>query len=77
VQRVLNPVNALLSLGALKLLVSNRKNIWPINNLCHSSPVSFLEQAQQDKNLSGDETANVNFYAVRPEATRIHRNNAK
>ena len=24
-----------------------------------------------DKNSSGDETANVNFYAVRPEATRI------
>jgi len=23
------------------------------------------------KNSSGDETANVNFYAVRPEATRI------
>ena len=24
-----------------------------------------------DKNSSGDEVANVNFYAVRPEATRI------
>ena len=24
-----------------------------------------------NKNSSGDETANVNFYAVRPEATRI------
>ena len=24
-----------------------------------------------DKNLSGDEIANVNFYAVHPEATRI------
>jgi len=24
-----------------------------------------------DKNLSGDEIANVNFYAVRPEATQI------
>jgi len=29
------------------------------------------------KNSSGDEIANVNFYAVRPEATRIGRNNAK
>jgi len=28
------------------------------------------------KNSSGGEIANVNFYAVRPEATRIHRNNA-
>jgi len=28
------------------------------------------------KNSSGDEIANVNFYAVRPEATRIRRNNA-
>jgi len=29
------------------------------------------------KNSSGDEIANVNFYAVRPEATRIGLNNAK
>ena len=30
-----------------------------------------------DKNSSGDEIANANFYAVRPEATRIRWNNAK
>ena len=29
-----------------------------------------------NKNSSGDETANVNFYPVRPDATRIHWNNA-
>jgi len=29
------------------------------------------------KNSSGDEIANVNFYAVRPEATWIRWNNAK
>jgi len=29
------------------------------------------------KNSPGVETANVNFYAVRPEATRIRWNNAK
>jgi len=29
------------------------------------------------KNSSGDEIANVNFYAVRLEATRIRLNNAK
>jgi len=29
------------------------------------------------RNSSGDEIANVNFYAIRPEATRIRRNNAK
>jgi len=29
------------------------------------------------KNSSGDEIANVNFYAVRPEATRIRWNNAR
>jgi len=29
------------------------------------------------KNSSGDEKANVNFYAVRPQATRIRWNNAK
>jgi len=30
-----------------------------------------------NKNSSGDEMANVNFYAVRSEATRIRWNNAK
>jgi len=30
-----------------------------------------------NKNSSGDEIANVNFYAVRPEATQIRWNNAK
>jgi len=29
------------------------------------------------KNSSGHEIANVNFYAVRPEDTRIRWNNAK
>jgi len=29
------------------------------------------------KNSSGDEIANVNFYAVRPEASGIRYNNAK
>jgi len=33
--------------------------------------------AKQYKNSSGDEIANVNFYAVRPGATRIRWNNAK
>jgi len=32
---------------------------------------------KRDKNSSGDEIANMNFYAVRPEATRIRLNNAK
>jgi len=32
---------------------------------------------KSNKNSSGDEIANVNFYAVRPEATRIRWNNAK
>jgi len=31
----------------------------------------------QDKNSSGDEIANVNFYAVHPEATWIRWNNTK
>jgi len=30
-----------------------------------------------NKNSSGDEIANVNFYEVRPEATRISWNSAK
>jgi len=29
-----------------------------------------------DKNSSGDEIANVNFYAVLPDGTRIRRNDA-
>jgi len=29
------------------------------------------------KNSSGDETANLNFYTVHPEATRIRWNNTK
>jgi len=33
--------------------------------------------AEQNKNSSGDEIANVNFYALRPEATQIHSDNAK
>jgi len=32
---------------------------------------------QLNKNSSGDEIVNVNFYAVHPEATRIRWNNAK
>jgi len=35
------------------------------------------EQETGNKNSSGDEIATVNFYAVRPEATRIRWNNAK
>ena len=31
----------------------------------------------KNKNSSGDEIANVNFNAVRPEATRIRWNNAQ
>jgi len=30
-----------------------------------------LQYGIEDKNSSGDEIANVNFYAVRPEATQI------
>ena len=30
-----------------------------------------------NENSSGDEIANVNFYAVRPEATHTRWNNAK
>jgi len=35
------------------------------------SPVIRERSQKVDKNSSGDEIANVNFYAVRPEATRI------
>jgi len=36
----------------------------------------LMSQIFSNKNSSGDEIANVNFYAVRPEATRICWNNA-
>jgi len=39
-----------------------------------AAPRRFVKgyfRRKNDKNSSGDETANVNFYAVRPEATRI------
>jgi len=36
-----------------------------------------VQQETWLRRLTGDETANVNFYAVRPEATQISWNNAK
>jgi len=39
---------------------------------------SCLQQCKNyNKNLLGDEIGNVNFYAVRPDVTRIRWNNAK
>ena len=32
-----------------------------------------VRTSENNKNSSGDEIANVNFYAGHPEATRIHR----
>jgi len=37
----------------------------------------LFTKVYKDKNSSGDEIANVNFYAVRLEGTRIRWNNAK
>ena len=42
-----------------------------------SCPVLSFLGDRLYKNSSGDEIANVNFYAVRPEGTRIRWNNAK
>jgi len=51
---------------------------------CHDVRLSHQQQYNITLNItlhykssSGDEIANVNFYAVRPEATRIRWNNAK
>ena len=41
------------------------------------SEMTHFVSSDMYKNSSGDEIANVNSYSVRPEATRIHRNNAK
>jgi len=40
------------------------------------SKFSIIDGYPND-NSSGDEIANVNFYAVHPESTRIRWNNAK
>ena len=44
-----------------------KKITWP----------KYIRATVINKNSSGDEIANVNFYAVHPEATRIRWNNAK
>ena len=55
----------------LSLSILRKHNCWQwrdkqcVAKLFHS----------ENKNSSGDEIANVNFYAVRPEATRIRWNN--
>ena len=49
-------------------------NTQSISQLSNQQPESTAINA--DKNSSGDEIANVNFYAVRPEGTRIRWNNA-
>jgi len=42
----------------------------PLAAWCGGQIAALLSQVL-DKNSSGDEIANVNFYAVRPEATRF------
>ena len=45
------------------------RHILPLD---HGDPhLRTMIKSKQDKNSTGDEIANVNFYAVRPEATRI------
>jgi len=46
-------------------------------NLTEFCVKALHRKSMNNKNSSGDEIANVNFYAVRPEATRIRWNNAK
>jgi len=53
-------------------------DLWTsLQNIC-SAPVTNSKNTAVPnkiyKNSSGDEIANVNFYAVRPEATRIRWN---
>jgi len=38
---------------------------------CMAATIDIHHRHSYYKNSSGDEIANVNFYAVRPEATRI------
>jgi len=53
---------------------------WPLTGHYRAAPPSDVSTRAAvciNKNSSRDEIANVNFYAVRPEATRIRWNNAK
>jgi len=47
------------------------------NNTIFEHAVHDTAIGIENKNSSGDEIVNMNFYAVRPEATRIRWNNAK
>jgi len=62
-----------------RLTVCKRNRLVP-KGVCSRSLDFFkfwkISDNISDKNSSRDEIANVNFYAVRPEATPIRRNNA-
>jgi len=50
--------------------------LWRLSRELTALTVTTKLTTATDKNSSGDEIANVNFYAVRPETTRIRWNNA-
>jgi len=72
---------------ALRQLLQNRKwrhlwrhnlgSRWKLQKMARENFSIGAFYNITNKNSSGDEIANVNFYAVRPEATRIRWNNVK
>jgi len=58
--------------------VFTRFDITCLTESAYSLQSAFCKGSTvNNKNSSKDEIANVNFYAVHPEDTRIRRNNAK
>ena len=79
---VIRPIHLRAILPEIVKNVKNKKNnkifveLLPLHLSVTSVRAASRPTCITDKNSSGDEIANVNFYAVRPKATRIRRNNA-
>jgi len=66
-------MNAAAAHAAFLMTVSAARMYWLLRHAQHVRDINIhkLHPLPENKNSSGDEIANVNFYAVRPEATRI------
>jgi len=58
-----------LELEAMEMWIWRR--LQKISSVDKISNEEVLQRINETKNSSGDEIANMNFYAVRPEGTRI------
>jgi len=74
--RQISTTISLITVGRRRRVSEIRLVMMKMNNE-HSHSTEHVSTATTYKNSSGDEIANVSFYAVRPEATGIRLNNAK